>query len=77
MISLNDLMMDRLLQATGGEQITFEEAVRLAVAAYDRVDWSEIEERVSSTALGGSLAGTALPDMVAKVRRKVIRLMRS
>jgi hypothetical protein len=33
-ISLNDLMMDRLLQATGGEQVTMDEAVRLATAAY-------------------------------------------
>ena len=32
-ISLNDLMMDRLLQATGGEPITMDEAVRLATAA--------------------------------------------
>ena len=38
-ISLNDLMMDRLLQATGGEPITMDEAVRLATAAYERLDW--------------------------------------
>lgn len=76
-ISLNDLMMDRLLQATGGEPVTLEEAVRLAVAAYERIGWAELEERAARAALGPSLAGAALPEILAMVRRKAIGLLRS
>lgn len=75
-ISLNDLMMDRLLQATGGEPVTFEEAVRLAVAAYDRIDWIGLEERAQSAVNGGSLAGESLPAVTSQVRRRAIQLLR-
>lgn len=75
-ISLNDLMMDRLLQATGGEPVTFDEAVRLAVAAYQRVDWAVLEERAIAAADQGSSAGRALPEILARVRRKAKALLR-
>lgn len=75
-ISLNDLMMDRLLQATGGEPVTFDEAVRLGVAAYERIDWASLEERAAATANGESLAEAALPDVLSTVRRAAIRLLR-
>jgi hypothetical protein len=76
-ISLNDLMMDRLLQATGGEPVTLEEAVRLAVAVYERIGWAELEGRAARAAPGRSLAGAALPETLATVRRKAIGLLRS
>lgn len=44
-ISINDLMMDRLVQATDGTPVTWEEALALAVAAQDRIDWSLVKSR--------------------------------
>jgi len=44
-ISINDLMMDRLVQATDGTRVTWEEALALAVAAHNRLDWSLVEAR--------------------------------
>jgi len=76
-ISITDLMMDRLLQATGGELVTFEEAVRLAVAAYERIGWADLGERAANATIDGSLAGAALPDTLAAVRRKAIGLLRN
>jgi hypothetical protein len=46
-ISVTDLMMDRLVQATDGTAITYDEASQLAVAAGDRIDWDRIEERAA------------------------------
>jgi hypothetical protein len=75
-ISINDLMMDRLLQATGREPVTFQEAVRLAVAAYDRIDWVSLEERAERIAEARSFAGVALPETLSTVRRAAIRSLR-
>ena len=75
-ISLNDLMMDRLLQATGGEPVTFDEAVRLGVAAYERIDWQKLEERAEHAVDDKSFAGKGLPDVLSRVRRDAIRLLR-
>lgn len=44
-ISVNDLMMDRLVQATDGTPVTHEEALQLAVAAHDRIDWESLRHR--------------------------------
>ena len=44
-ISANDLMIDRLIQATDGTAVTWEEALSLAIAARDRIDWTLIESR--------------------------------
>ena len=46
-ISVTDLMMDRLVQATDGTAITYDEASQLAVAAGDRIDWDRVEERAA------------------------------
>lgn len=75
-ISLNDLMMDRLLQATGGEPVTFDEAVRLAVAAYQSIAWPALEERAIAAADEGSSAGQALPETLTRVRREAKRRIR-
>ena len=44
-ISVNDLMMDRFVQATDGTLVTWDEALTLAIAAQDRIDWTLIESR--------------------------------
>jgi hypothetical protein len=75
-IGLNDLMMDRLLQATGGELVTMEEAVRLAVAAYERIDWEGLSARSGAAAQDGTLARAALPAVLASVRNAARRQLR-
>ena len=75
-ISLNDLIMDRLLQATGEEPVAFDEAVRLGVAAYERIDWKKLEERAEHAVDDKSFAGKVLPDVLSRVRREAIRLLR-
>ena len=76
-IALNDLMMDRLLQATGGESVTLEEAVRLAVATYQRIGWDDLDARARTAAVDGSFAGKALGDVVARVRREARQRLRA
>lgn len=44
-ISVNDLLLDRLIQATDGSVVTWEEALSLAIAAQDRIDWTLIQTR--------------------------------
>lgn len=75
-ISLNDLMMDRLLQATGGEPVTHDEALRLGVAAYDRIDWADLQTRSLNAADDGSYVGELLPDVLSRIRREAIRRLR-
>lgn len=66
-ISATDLMMDRVLQATDGTQVTRDEATQLAVAAGDRIDWQAIEERAGRAAAAGSFL-SGLPELVAEFR---------
>lgn len=75
-ISLNDLMMDRLLQATGGEPVTMDEAVRLATAAYERIDWENLSARSDVAAQDDTLAGAELPAVLASVRRAARKQLR-
>ena len=49
-ITVNDLMIDRLIQATDGTTVTWEEALSLAVGAQDRIDWHLIESRCDDAA---------------------------
>jgi hypothetical protein len=73
LISLNDLMMDRLRQATDGTDVTFDEAVRLAVGAYPSIDWDSIHRRVSVE--GKELA--QLPSALKRVQSRAKRLLRA
>lgn len=41
-ITVESLMVDRIVQATDGTDVTFDEALRLIVATADRVDWSDV-----------------------------------
>lgn len=75
-ISLNDLMMDRLLQATGGEPVTRDEAVRLATAAYERIDWESLSARSDTAAQESTVAGASLPAVLASVRRAARKQLR-
>ena len=47
-IALDDLMMDRLQQATDGTDVTMDAAVVLARAALDDVDWQAMEVEADS-----------------------------
>lgn len=76
-ISLNDLMMDRLLQATGGEPITFEEAVRLAIATYERIEWRVLARRITTAAQSPREAYRMLPGLLERVRRAARRELRT
>lgn len=44
-ISVDDLMMDRLVQATDRTDITWDEVIALARAAHEDVNWDRIRER--------------------------------
>lgn len=45
-ISLESLIVDRVLQATDGAAGTFDEAVRLCVAVFRRADWPTVQREV-------------------------------
>lgn len=45
-ISLESLIVDRVLQATDGATGTFDEAVRLCVATYRRADWQTVQRDI-------------------------------
>lgn len=45
-ISLESLIVDRVLQATDGTEVTFDEAVRLCVAVFGQADWTRVEADV-------------------------------
>ncbi|MDE0132224.1 MAG: hypothetical protein OXM62_05100 [bacterium] len=44
-ISLHDLMMDRLVQATDRTDVTWDEVMELAEATFDRVNWDTVRAR--------------------------------
>lgn len=71
-ISLNDLVMDRLRQATDGTPVTFEAAIDLAAAAYASIDWDWQEKRSESP----ELKAIGVPDALGAVRRGARRRLR-
>lgn len=68
-ISLPDLVVDRLIQATDGTLVTFEDAVALCVAAATDIDWVAVsrlvDQRSSDQVLGD------LPGMLRSVRAAI------
>ena len=66
-ISVTDLMMDRLIQATDGTDVTRDEAYELAVAAAERIDWDAIASRADKLAEESGFLG-ALPGLVVELR---------
>lgn len=71
-ISLNDLVMDRLRQATDGTPVTLEAAIGLAAAAYASIDWDWQEKRSELP----ELKAIGVPDALAAVRRGARRRLR-
>ena len=71
-ISLVDLVLDRLRQATDATPVTREAAVALAVATYAEIDWEEIHSRVTSERLDLP----ALPSTLNVIRREARRALR-
>ena len=47
-ISLESLLVDRIVQATDGTDTTFDEASRLIVATADRVDWTAVADEINT-----------------------------
>ena len=76
-IALDDLMMDRLIQATDGTPVALGEAVLLAVAAYRRIDWGSLERRAASAGVDVTAsAARLLPGVLGRVRGTARRLIR-
>ncbi len=71
-ISLDDLMMDRLKQTTDGTSVTLDAAVALASAAYASIDWDWLEKR----SVLPELEAIGVPDALATVRREAKRSLR-
>ncbi len=71
-ISLDDLMMDRLKQTTDGTSVTLDAAVALASAAYASIDWDWLEKR----SVLPELEAIGVPDALAIVRREAKRSLR-
>jgi hypothetical protein len=71
-ISLDDLVMDRLRQATDGTAVTRDDAVALVVAAYGAIDWDLVHRRVSKE----RAALPELPDTLLTVQRRARQALR-
>jgi len=68
-ISVTDLMMDRLIQATDRTTVTYEEALELAIAASDRIDWEQIVDRSDKIARTEPMLND-LPGLSDRIRAK-------
>lgn len=71
-ISLDDLMMDRLKQTTDGTSVTLDAAVELASAAYASIDWDWLGRR----SVLPELEAIGVPGALATVRREAKRSLR-
>jgi hypothetical protein len=71
-ICLNDLVMDRLKQATDGTLVTLDAAIDLAAAAYASIDWDWLERRSELL----ELEATGVPDVLTAVRQGAKRRLR-
>lgn len=45
-ISLESLIVDRVLQATDGTGVAFDEALRLMVSVFDHADWARVDHEI-------------------------------
>ena len=71
-ISLEDLMMDRLVQATDRTQITWDEVLSLARATHQRVNWNKIRSRCMTKRteeLGLYILPQVLDEVIASIER--------
>ncbi len=68
-IALDDLMMDRLQQATDGTVVTMDAAVELARAAFSDIDWESLE--IEATSPDNRQIG--VPTVLERVRSRAQR----
>jgi hypothetical protein len=67
LVALDDLMMDRLQQATDGTAVTMDAALQLGRAAANDIDWDSLAEEATSP--GNRRLG--VPGVLAMVRTQV------
>jgi len=72
-ISLNDLVMDRLKQATDGTLVTLDAAIDLTAAAYASIDWDWLEKRSELP----ELEAIGVPDVLTAVRKGAKRRLQA
>ena len=72
-ISLTDLVVDRLKQATDGSEVTEDAAIALIAATYKEIDWEAVDQRVAAQDDGL----LQLADRAAKIRRAVVKALRN
>ena len=71
-ISVEDLMMDRLVQATDRTDTTWDEVIELAEATYKRVNWDTIRSRCMTKRtedLGLHILPQVLNEVTAEIER--------
>jgi hypothetical protein len=73
-ISLPDLIVDRLIQATDGTSLTFDDAVALLVATYGDIDWQMVAQLVEHRSLDPMLS--ELPTVLQRVRAAAAEAVR-
>lgn len=71
-ISLTDLVVDRLKQATDGTDVTHDAAVALIAATYEELDWEAIDQRVATQ----DDDVLELADRTSTIRRAAIKALR-
>lgn len=71
-ISLTDLVVDRLKQATYGTDVTRDAAIALIAATYEELDWDAINRRIASQDDGL----LKLAERAATIRRAVVSALR-
>jgi hypothetical protein len=67
-ISLTDLVADRLRQATDGTRVTFEAAVALVTATFDDIDWDDVDGRIRHDTLSARMEAARDEVRAAAVR---------
>jgi hypothetical protein len=73
-ISLADLVVDRLIQATDATSVTFDDAVALMVATYADIDWEVVDQLVENHSLDPMLS--ELPTVLQRVRAAAAEAVR-
>lgn len=73
-ISVTDLMMDRLIQTTDGTTVTYDEALQLAVAGHERIAWEKLRRRAEGVAAAEPFLKT-LPALVDEFDTSAARLL--
>jgi len=72
-IRLESLVVDRVLQATDRTTVTFEEAVRLAVAVFEELEWDWVSEEIGRRS--ALEPGLGLDDVYSRIVAKARSLL--